>query len=199
MNARKKSSSRPAAAKKAVKRPAKALAKVSGRSAGKRISARDAELDAEAMTHFISRPFLSPNGKREISTRRIIAAIKAVKSAGFCVERYGIEGGWILKSSKESSMQNRPEVDLLFGAVLKLHLECVGAGDCETCDAMDRVAHGSVQRHFASFLAVSCCIAISSFISGAPAGISDRRCEISRALRAHSQFSRRTCSRAMWK
>lgn len=82
MRVRKKSSARPDVAKKAAKRPVKkAVAKGPGRSAGKRISARDAELEAEAMTHFISRPFLSPLGKREISSRRITAAIKAVMKA----------------------------------------------------------------------------------------------------------------------
>jgi hypothetical protein len=83
MNVRKKSSSRPASAKKAAKRPVKkaVASKEPTRSAGKRISTRDAELEAEAMTHFISRPFLSPLGKREISSRRITAAIKAVMKA----------------------------------------------------------------------------------------------------------------------
>ncbi len=81
MNARKKSSPRPAAAKKAAKRSVKkaATAKEPARSAGKRISTRDAE--REAMTHVISRPYLSPLGKREISSRRITAAIKAVMKA----------------------------------------------------------------------------------------------------------------------
>lgn len=81
MNARKKSSPRPVVAKKAAKRSVKKapIAKEPARSAGKRISTRDAE--REAMNHVISRPYLSPLGKREISSRRIIAAIKAVKKA----------------------------------------------------------------------------------------------------------------------
>jgi hypothetical protein len=80
MSTRKKSPARPAAAKKAAKRPAKkATAQGPGSSARKRTSTRDAE--REAMTHVISRPYLSPIGKREISTRRITAAIKAVMKA----------------------------------------------------------------------------------------------------------------------
>jgi hypothetical protein len=82
MNVRKKSSPRTAGARKAAaKRPVKktVAAKEPARSAGKRISTRDAE--REAMTHVISRPYLSPLGKGEISSRRIIAAIKAVKKA----------------------------------------------------------------------------------------------------------------------
>ncbi|MEA2239179.1 MAG: hypothetical protein QOC81_3903 [Thermoanaerobaculia bacterium] len=83
MSVPKKSPSRPASAKKAAKRPVKKAVtpKSPARSAGKRISTRDAKLEAEAMTHFISRPFLSPIGKREISSRRITAAIKAVMKA----------------------------------------------------------------------------------------------------------------------
>jgi hypothetical protein len=78
MNGHKKSSARPAVAKKAAKRSVKkaATAKEPGRSAGKRISTRDT-----VMTHVISRPYLSPLGKGEISSRRITAAIKAVKKA----------------------------------------------------------------------------------------------------------------------
>jgi hypothetical protein len=80
MSVHKKSSARPAAAKKAAKRAVKkAAAKGPVPSATKRISTRDAE--REAMTHVISRPYLSPIGKREISTRRITAAIKAVMKA----------------------------------------------------------------------------------------------------------------------
>jgi hypothetical protein len=81
MNGRKKSSPRSAVAKKAAKRVVKkaAVAKERAPSAGKRTSTRDAE--REAMTHFISRPYLSPLGKREISSRRITAAIKAVMKA----------------------------------------------------------------------------------------------------------------------
>jgi hypothetical protein len=81
MNVHKKSSARPAVAKKAAKRAVKkaAGAKVPARSAGKRSSTRYVE--NEVMTHFISRPYLSPLGKREISSRRITAAIKAVMKA----------------------------------------------------------------------------------------------------------------------
>jgi len=81
MNVRKKSSPRPALAKKAAKRPAKKVAakESAARSAGKRASTRDAK--REVMTHVISRPYLSPLGKGEISVRRITAAIKAVKKA----------------------------------------------------------------------------------------------------------------------
>ncbi|HXH90274.1 MAG TPA: hypothetical protein VNN25_01740 [Thermoanaerobaculia bacterium] len=81
MNVRKKSSSRPVVAKKPAKRPVKkaVAAKEPARSTGKRISTREAE--REAMNHVISRPYLSPLGKREISSRRIIAAIKAVMKA----------------------------------------------------------------------------------------------------------------------
>jgi hypothetical protein len=82
MSVPKKSSARHPVAKKAAKRPVKKVAaKGPARSTGKRISARDAKLEAEAMTHVISRPYLSPIGKREISTRRITAAIKAVMKA----------------------------------------------------------------------------------------------------------------------
>jgi hypothetical protein len=79
----KKPSTRHASAKKVTKRLEKKAVtpKSPARSAGKRISTRDAKLEAEAMTHFISRPFLSPIGKREISSRRITAAIKAVMKA----------------------------------------------------------------------------------------------------------------------
>jgi len=81
MNDRKKSSSRPAIAKKVAKRPAKkaVAAKEPARSSGKRTSTRDAK--RAVMTHVISRPYLSPLGKGEISVRRITAAIKAVKKA----------------------------------------------------------------------------------------------------------------------
>ena len=50
-----------------------------------------------------------------------------------------------------------------------------------------------------SLRAACCCIESSSLISGASVGISPRRWEISSALRAQAQFSRRMCSRAMWK
>jgi hypothetical protein len=70
-----------------------------------------------------------------------VGIVRPDESTNFWVEPDGIEGGKVLERPKQWTMQYRPKVDALLGAVGEPHDERVRAVDTKPRHAVNRMRH----------------------------------------------------------